>query len=70
MNCTNETRGHVALNAIATSADAVGAYKVKVPGLRKATKPPPRKEVVRNFWRSTLVEATQDGRVNWHQAER
>ena len=40
MNCTNETGGHVALNAAATSADVVGAYNLKVPGLRKATKFP------------------------------
>ena len=40
MNCTNETGGHIALTVTATSVDVVGAYKVKVPGLRKSTKFP------------------------------
>ena len=40
MNCTNETGGHIALNATATNVGVVGAYKVKVPGLRKSTKFP------------------------------
>lgn len=42
MNCTNETGGHVALNAAATSAAVVSAYNLKVPGLRKATSFPPQ----------------------------
>ena len=54
MNATSATGGHVALNATATSANAVGAYKVKVPGLMKSTKFPSAMKWYATFGRPHL----------------
>lgn len=66
MNCTNETGGHIALNATATNVDVAGAYKVKVLGSQEPTvwlhrcDIPERGNVKEPLWIRVLRERNAD----------